>query len=523
MLIELQENRKYILVAYIISFFTILPQLIATIASNGSLNHIILLIIVFIIVSLTSKFSRVLFTIFIIYLNITNIFIWHIFLHWGYLYTNSVIRMDIALISPKSEIIEYLLTYIDYRDILFIIYTIFILISLYKFIIYFKHSFNKIKYVSLIISILIVSFLIYSHKNILKKSEPLCFVYKFMEALNASKICNTRRDIIKNIKLSSQKINSVYNKIIIIQGESANKHHMAIYGYDRNTTPFFSKLKNKDNFYIFNAISPANQTRYSIPILYTKATVQNFIQLFLHSKSILGYYGSYGYDTYWISNQTIAGKYNNNVVSVGREAYKYYFINRYLHNDKSKPDYVLISYLYKNHIKKVKKGNQLYVFHLMGSHFMYKYRYTKKHTLFKYPKNIVDKYDNTIFYTDYIIKNIFNYFLDKFPKDKILFIYISDHGEVVNNNLFGHGFLPPYKDEYEIPFIIYSTIKNSRIDKLLIANKKHYLNLENFNYIIDYISGVSNDLNISYSNKIFAVSPSNLFNYDKLQFYKNNK
>ena len=515
MICELKENKKYIYFAYAISIFTLMPQFITSISSSGGLKHAVYLAVVLIVLLFISKYSKLLFATFIIYLNMTNILIWHIFIHWGY--TNATIkpRIEVSALSPKSETLEYLMTFVDYRDILFIIYSIIILASLYKFIIYFNHSLKKVKFLSLIISIIIIGGVSYLHGNPFRKTEPFNIPHQCIEALKHSKFYKLRTTTIKNIKsLPNNNINTIYNKIIIIQGEAANKDYMSIYGYDKNTTPFFSSLKSKENFYIFNAIAPTNQTRHSVPILHTKANVHNFMKLFLHSRSDVGYYRDYGYETYWISNQGSVGTHDTSISTMAHEANKYFFEN-IMYSD-AKPDQVLLSYLNKN---EVNNKNEFYVLHLIGSHFKYTERYTQEHALFKNPTSLEEEYDNTIFYTDYILKNIFHYFLKKFPKEKILFVYISDHGEVVGKDKFGHGFLPPYKDEYNIPFIIYSNIKNKRIDTLYNKNQKGYFNLENLNYMIDYISGISNDLNISYSNKVFALNPKNIFNYDKLNFY----
>lgn len=53
-------------------------------------------------------------------------------------------------------------------------------------------------------------------------------------------------------------------------------------------------------------ISPINQTRYSIPIDLTNATVDNF-NLFFTSKLIVTTFKKYGYKTYWLSNQGRVG------------------------------------------------------------------------------------------------------------------------------------------------------------------------------------------------------------------------
>ncbi len=110
--------------------------------------------------------------------------------------------------------------------------------------------------------------------------------------------------------------------------------------------------------------------------------------------------------------------------------------------------------------------------HLIGSHADYEKRYPKENALYKKPSTIEQKYDNTIFYTNSIIQNIVAYFSSHFPKAKILYIYLSDHGVVVNKNRYGHGFLPPFRDEYDTPFLIHSTAANKRIEKLYKENSK---------------------------------------------------
>jgi len=515
MIFELKENKKYIYIAYAIGIFTLIPQLIASIFS-GAFEHTIYLLIVLITILFIAKYSKLLFGAFIVYLNMTNILIWHIFMHWGYQNANITARIEVSALSPKSETLEYLMTYVDYRDVLFIMYTLFILIALYKFIVKFNHTFKKIKLLSIIASIIMIADIRYFYGNPTRRIEPFNILHNCLEAVNHSKFYKLRTTTIKEIKSSSNNTtNRLYNKIIIIQGEAVNRAHMSIYGYDQNTTPFFSSLQAKENFYLFNAIAPTNQTRYSVPILHTKANVENFTELFLHSKSNVGYYRDYGYKTYWISNQGRVGKQDTSISTMAQEANKSFFAN--LMYPDAKPDQVLISYLNKH---TVEHTNELYLFHLMGSHFKYIQRYTQEHVLFKNPINTKEEYDNTIFYTDYILKHIFGYFSKKFLKDKMLFVYISDHGEVVDKDKFGHGFLPPYKDEYNVPFVVYSNVHNDRLDILYNKNKKGYFNLENLNNMIDYVSGISNDLNISYSNKVFALDPKNKFDYNKLNFYK---
>ncbi len=511
---EIYENKKYIYISYLISILTMIPQFVVSPPLNVS-KHLILLFIVLLMLFAIPKFSKLLFSIFIIYLNLMNVVIGHIFIHWGYAHVDIGPRIEVAAESPKYETLEYLMTYIDYKDMLLGLYSFFVLVLLYKFLVHFKHSFKVIKFLGFIATISIIV-AVSLHKNPVKESEPFNIPYQCIEAVNRVQLYDLRKkylNSLKNISIESKK--SIYDKIIIIQGEAVNKHHMSIYNYDKNTTPFLSTLKDQDNLYVFNGIAPTNQTRYSVPIFYTKANVQDFADLFSKSISIVSDFKNHQYKTYWISNQGRTAKHDSNIESMAQEADVKYFENERYENVKN--DKVLLSYLDN---MKINSRKEMYFIHLQGSHFKYSERYPNDIVLFRNATTIKEQYDNTIYYTDYILQNIFKYFKNKFHNKKILFVYTSDHGEVVSEDKHGHGYLPPFKDEYDIPFVIYSNIENDRIDELYQSNQKRYFNLENLNYMIEYISGINDDNNVSYSSDVFAIDPKNIFDYDKLEFYK---
>ena len=510
---EIGQNKQYIYLSYLIAILTIIPQSIAS--APYDLVHLLFLVAVLFITILISKFNKLLFSIFIIYINLTNVVIGHIFIHWGYFNTSIEPRIAVSMVSPMYETLEYLKTYIDYRDALLVVYTIFILGLLYRFLVHYRHSFKIIKFFSFVASTsVIVAFSYYF--NPFKNQEPFNIPAEYIELKGYSEFYKTRTDYLSGMKkIYDENSSLVYDKVVVVQGESVNKHHMSIYGYDENTTPFLTHLKSKNSLYVFNVIAPTNQTRYSVPILHTKATVRNFSDPFIHSRSIVGNFNLYGYKSYWISNQGLAGKHDTSIASMVQEADVRYVEN--LEFSSAKSDETVLSYL--NGIKNT-PDKEMYLIHLMGSHSDYADRYTDKNVLFKNPTNVIQEYDNSIYYTDYILQNIFTYFKNKFPDKKMLFIYVSDHGEVVDAKLNGHGFLPPFKDEYDVPFAIYSSVKNSRIDEIYRGNKKGYLNLENLNYMIEYISGIGNKSNISYSNHVFALEPENIIDYNKLKFYK---
>ena len=495
---ELYENKIFIFKSLLLVVLTITPQLL----TSPSLQHGALLIVLFIFLILLSKLSKTLFAIFIIYLNLINIFLLNIVIHWGNYTGDLSSRINVSLQSPDYEIFEYLSTYVDYRDYFFILYTFLILLFLFKFILKSNYNHKVLKKFSVSIVILFII--------ILQNQEPIKIIKYYFKTAQMNKSILQRTQFLKNLKTSvKEDILFLYDKIIIIQGESSNKHHLNIYGYDKYTTPFLSNLLKSNQLYLFDAIAPSNQTRYCVPMFFTDANVSNWFTQYSTSQSIITTFKEYGYHTYWISNQGKVGKHEDSITSIAKESDTLLFLNNMT------TDAVITDYLEKNILN---NNKELYVMHLLGSHFKYSQRYDDENILYKHPKNIIEEYDNTIYFTDYIISRIFNHFtkLDK----KVLILYVSDHGEVINHKKNGHGYFPTYKDEYEIPLLVYSNIKNDRIIELLSDNKKYNFNAENLNHFILYISGISNQKNTSNSLEVFSLEPKNIIDYSKIKFYK---
>ena len=89
---------------------------------------------------------------------------------------------------------------------------------------------------------------------------------------------------------------------VFIVGESANRNHLSLYGYKRNTTRKLEAMR--DELVVFeDVISPDTHT---IPVCESPS----FSELqkgdtILTSPSVLTLLNSAGFTTYWISNQAV--------------------------------------------------------------------------------------------------------------------------------------------------------------------------------------------------------------------------
>ena len=426
----------------------------------------------------------------------------HLIIHWGNLIDISS-RIEAILLSNKDESKEYVLNYFSITEIYLGLY---LLIGLSMIFFIQRKSYYKVSIKLRIIatSILVFSILIIPI-NILEETTPFKYLKGLYEINNISNLVNERNNFLKSVKKEDISGELSNNKIIIILGESENKEFMGIYNSKyKETTPFFNKLYKEGKLDKYNAISPSNQTRLSIPMMLTDANVSDFY-LFKKSESIISIIRRYGYSASWFSNQFKVGKHDTYITSILQEADNYkianYIYDKGGHGDLSN-DGILLDFM--DNRKKSKK--EVIIFHLLGSHFSYDKRYPSNHKLIKDEKTIKDNYLNTVYYTDYIIEQIYN------KNKEALIIYASDHGEVIHKGSYGHGFSQGYKEEYTVPFVVINSIKK--------INKDIIYNLEDLNKIILNLIGVNKKDDFSQSKKLLVLSPNNIKDFEGLNDFK---
>ena len=502
-----QKNSSFVLFNFFIALFIFLPDLVLYINAKH-LAIMVIFIGIFFLLSFAQKYLFVLLSISIILL--TVIFS-HIYIHWGVSGLSS--RLQAAMLSPSYESIEYLKTYLDWRDMVLILYMMTGFALLYKYLSVRNNVHNK-RWMGLLA--LTLFGLVCIVKNPLTKILPFSIPHIYYEAGDWVDNAKSRISFMRENGYPTdlnRSLRGFYHNIVVVIGESASKHHMSVYGYEHETTPFLNALSLKKFTFVANAIAPANQTRFAIPMELTNAKADNF-KKFFSSFSLVSYLKEVNYKTYWISNQAKVGKYDTYVTTMADEADETDIVNQNF--GSSKPDSVLLDHLPDLNTTSEK---QAVFIHLMGSHFQYKDRYDAQHILFKHPQGIVEEYDNSIYYTDYILSKIFTFFQKK--KKPFLFVYFSDHAEIVSKKKHGHGFLPPVQEVYDIPLIIYSSIENNRIDKLKQYTRGKVINAESLKELILYINHQANDIKkIFLSKTVIAADPKNIFEYDSIKRFQ---
>ena len=297
--------------------------------------------------------------------------------------------------------------------------------------------------------------------------------------------------------VSSKKAN-----IILVIGESFNKHHSSLYQYKKITNPFLTKEKRKGNLFVFsNVIAPYNLTSLVLKNVFSTNSIMNNQQWF--SKPVFPViFKRAGYKVYFWDNQKSDAKadvfdfslnsflYNDEISKI---SYDYMNKHKFLYDDELITDFVKFGFS--------SNTNNLLIFHLLGQHSIAadRYPHKKEFCLFNVDsvhqaslnineKKYVCHYDNATIYNDYVIKHI----IDIFRNTNSVIVYFSDHGEEVYDyrHIFGrtHELKKNrniMKYQYEIPFVIWCSNKYKAQNKDIIGMIEKSLNKP---YMTDNVS-----------------------------------
>ena len=330
---------------------------------------------------------------------------------------------------------------------------------------------------------LLASYLMVDDYRMRNQLYPVNICYNLYLAFERNAASENYREASRDFKFDARSEHSATapEVYVMVVGETARAHNFSLYGYPRNTNPLLSKTPGIKAFP--NATTQSNTTHKSVPMLLSAASAEDFERLF-HEKGILAAFKEAGFHTVFISNQLP----NHSFIDfLGEQADEHYFLkkedasqgNHYDEDLLQKLDEILpladasssAHYRYRK---------LFVVLHTYGSHFNYQERYPRSFAYFKPDsrseaksenrRDLLNAYDNTIRYTDYILHGI----IERLQKwegvqtktDGIYgqpisaMLYTSDHGENIFDDercLFLHA--APKASDYElhVPFIIWTS------------------------------------------------------------------
>lgn len=256
---------------------------------------------------------------------------------------------------------------------------------------------------------------------------------------------------------------------VFLLGETARRDKFSLFGYERQTTPRLDTTSNLiplRNFY-----ADGHCTMFSAPMILTGTRADSF-DIFYKRTAILQEMKMQGFSDIWIGSKYSRG--TNSIDIFSREAEERIFPGESCCFDTdANYDEALLTPL-REKLKSTDKEKIFIVMHFIGSHWNYSDHYPENFSRFQptskgermeffdensYPK-IKNDYDNTIFYSDYIMSEIIE---TVNMENAVSFVfYLSDHGENLfddERKLYTHWLAT--KHTQEIPAFVWYSDKYS--------------------------------------------------------------
>lgn len=315
--------------------------------------------------------------------------------------------------------------------------------------------------------------------------------------------------------------------IVLVIGESYNKYHSQLYGYEKQTTPYQKALADEGSLIPFtDVVASWNLTSFVFKHMFSLYAVGDSGE-WCDKPLFPEVFRKAGYQVVFITNQ---------FQPKAKEAV-YDFSGGFFLNDPELSDRLFdqrntqtyrfdegVLKAYDSMPKDTTRKGQLVILHLMGSHVDYRARYPRNTfthftpLMYERPeltdkqKRILSDYDNSLLYNDSILYAVTRRFDDQ---DAVV-IYVPDHAEEIFDGkpyMYGrmHGANIDYRlarNEMEIPFWIWGSpqyLWNHPYGWLAIQNAKDRpMMTDALPHLLLYLAGISTPL---YRKELNIISP----------------
>jgi len=325
-----------------------------------------------------------------------------------------------------------------------------------------------------------------------------------------SRLKNMRQQLLDNARSTVVDSCSFRSPLIVLViGESYNRHHASLYGYDKPTTPLQDGRFQNGSLYRFNDVIASYNLTYK--------AFQNMLTLYDYDKPDDCWYDDplipvlfrkAGYEVDFFSNQYCLEK---------RAAFSDFIEDSFINNlelspmlfdhRNAMPHQYDIGLLDDYHNLEATHNPRLIIFHFISIHTDFCMRYPPDWQLFKSSdydidylsdnqKQTIADYDNAIRYNDFVVDSIIN----TFKNDEAVIIYVPDHGELVydHGTDFGRNLqlIKEYvKPQYDIPFWIHCTQSyqalHPKLCQQIAASVDRPFMTDDMPHLLLYLAGIS--------------------------------
>ena len=260
------------------------------------------------------------------------------------------------------------------------------------------------------------------------------------------------------------------SNIVVIIGESFNRHHSSLYGYSMQTNP---RLSQEPNLYVFtDVITSVNLTSEAFKNF---LSCSNLIDTMKWNQSPLfpAVFKRAGYNVVFYSNQFIPSA-NMSVWNADAGFFNHPSVAPLLFNHRNTIGFMydeeLVDYYKQNRDSIEEEDKNLIIFHLTGQHLdpvntfpsgrdFIKANDVLRPELDEKARQQIANYDNSTIYNDSVVSVI----IDMYREKDAIVLYFADHGDEANDFRLhvGRAFDfesagdPCIHNQFDIPFLIY--------------------------------------------------------------------
>jgi len=333
----------------------------------------------------------------------------------------------IILGTNPSEAGEFLPMYVDLYVIIFILIILCLAVVIWHFRTRFSQMVNQCMRWALFALCVLSAIVIVVRKS---NNWEGVFLYKIRTFLTYETPVDLRQ--YRSVPTVSVDGNQP-DHIILIIGESLSRNHCSVYGYEKYTQPLLEKMTADSSIIVFeDASAPYPNTVESFKqMMSTYSGNSSSGPWFKNKTFLLDAMKAAGYQTFWISNQSSTGIYDNIVTKFAELADSVIWVGtRGMGIGKHDLDGILIPEV--ANISKL-PGKKFMVIHMMGSHEGFNSRYPSDYSVFSEAdyldkpanqRDILAAYDNSVLYNDFVVSSLFHIF----DEGSNITFYCPDHG-----------------------------------------------------------------------------------------------
>ena len=281
---------------------------------------------------------------------------------------------------------------------------------------------------------------------------PWCYVVNIFRYTNAQNKQDKEAILLPDLKIKDQK----KQVVVLVIGESTRKKNMSLYGYDKKTNPLLSKM---NDLHVYDAESYDTYTIAGVKAILDYKKTGDFVE------PLPSYLHRNGVNVVW--RTTNSGEPKLKVTKRQEAAY----LRTLAPKDSlsAEHDEMLLAGL-KEEIEGSENAKNFIVLHTSTSHGpTYYKKYPARFSKFEpvctgvelaeySQEELMNAYDNTIVYTDYIIATLIEK-LKEIDDYTSTVLFVSDHGESLGEKGFYMHGIPKNMapaEQFEIPFLVWS-------------------------------------------------------------------